>query len=1257
MDTTSRNANLKVLSLNIRGLNQEKKRRSLFKWLKVNDIQICFLQETYSTPEIENQWRNEWGGKAYFVHGTNHARGVMILIKPKLDAEIVNLYHDDIGRVLLMEAKIQDISYKFINIYAPNNEESQLHFYGYLKNFMNKNINPEDKILLGGDFNVIMNPRLDRKGGHHESTLKYRQIINTINAIKFQFELMDVWRQKNAEIKRFTWRKKHPQSVFSRLDYWFISEKLFDSVEKVDILSSFRSDHSGIFIHIKPLPPNMKGRGYWKLNNAYLEEAEYIQGITKCKGDWLLEINDIEDSRLKWEYIKYKVRDFSIAYGIKRSKERKCKERELEDKLHDLEQRVDASSNEEHTNSLQDEIVNVKAELSEIDNYKTEGLILRSRARWYEKGEKSNSYFLKLESRNKIKKSVNKLQRPNGTHTTDPSDILSMQRDFYDTLYTSRHERNKQEIETYLRTVHTPTLNEEDRSQCEGELTLEECKSALNSFAKNKAPGNDGLTIEFYKKFWPILGKLLVKSLNESFRLGELSSSQKQAVITLLDKGKDRTLLKNWRPISLLNTDYKIATKALSNRLKRILPKLIHPDQVGYVQGRNIVENIRTLQDIMAYTKLHNTPGILICIDFEKAFDSLEWNFLEAVMDKFNFGPSFKRWISTIYTDISSCIINNGTTSTGFKLGRGVRQGDPLSPYLFILAVEILSNKIRQNNGISGITINNEEIKLQQYADDTTGILKNTESARTFLSEVETFGSYSGLKLNREKTEGMWLGSNAENKNEPLNISWPTKPLRILGIYHSYDSASCSKYNFEDKINKVRSVINLWKMRNLTLIGRIQIIKTFIISKFLYTCSVITMPRGYIKEINRMIYTFIWKSKTDKLKRSLMVGNIESGGLKTPDLQLMIDASRIKWITRYLSPGKHVWKTTMRSFFMGNGIDLDVLLQSKFKESQISKRDIPAFYTDMLTVWSHIGQTQPLEKDVFLWYNQNITVNNNPVFYPEFYKLGMKYVRDMYDEKCILIPFSKWVRRGLQSSNFMKWAGLISAVSKFKGELSNDQEVTKTPTFVVTLKGTKIPLDKVSSKDVYGNLIILKYGQAITVPKIAKVIELDHQNDETPISWETVYKTAHRSMDTGTRAFQYKFLHDILATNYWLFKWKIRNDTMCGFCEETEENISHLFWDCAHVIRFWKDFREHYCTKINAPELTKNIVFLGTQNILLCDLIFAAKRHIYKCKFQNVLPSLQSFVNKVTFMKQIELQVAKNNNTVHLWTDKWKPLC
>ena len=212
----------------------------------------------------------------------------------------------------------------------------------------------------------------------------------------------------------------------------------------------------------------------------------------------------------------------------------------------------------------------------------------------------------------------------------------------------------------------------------------------------------------------------LINSFKSAFELGELSTSQKQTVITLLDKGKDRTLIKNWRPISLLNTDYKIASKSIANRFKQFLPKLIHHNQTGYIENRNIQENLRAVSDMLYYTKEHNIPGIMISLDFKKAFDSLEHNFLNIVLKKFNFGISFCRWIETFYNNISSCILNDGSTSRYVNIERGVRQGDPLSPYLFILSLEMLAIQIRQASSISGFKTEKEEIKLSLYADDIT---------------------------------------------------------------------------------------------------------------------------------------------------------------------------------------------------------------------------------------------------------------------------------------------------------------------------------------------------------------------------------------------------------------------------------------------------------------------------------------------------------------------------------------------------------
>ena len=189
-----------------------------------------------------------------------------------------------------------------------------------------------------------------------------------------------------------------------------------------------------------------------------------------------------------------------------------------------------------------------------------------------------------------------------------------------------------------------------------------------------------------------MLGELLVVSLNYAFSKGELSISQQRGIIRLLPKKKkDPLYLKNWRPISLLNVDYKIATKALATRLKKVLPSIISNSQTGYLEGRFIGENIRHIADVLQFTLDQNLSGIAVFLDFEKAFDSLEWDFLRKALQAFNLGENFRTWTKVMYKNISSCVINNGFSSPFFTLQRGVRQGCLLSGLLFIIAVELLS--------------------------------------------------------------------------------------------------------------------------------------------------------------------------------------------------------------------------------------------------------------------------------------------------------------------------------------------------------------------------------------------------------------------------------------------------------------------------------------------------------------------------------------------------------------------------------------
>ena len=394
---------------------------------------------------------------------------------------------------------------------------------------------------------------------------------------------------------------------------------------------------------------------------------------------------------------------------------------------------------------------------------------------------------------------------------TDPLIILSEQKRFYQDLYRTKAEAVEinSSINEFLNKLGIPKLSAEQKQTCEGKISIQECENVLDSFRTNKSPGNDGIPIEFYKRCWNLISQPFLESVNESFEKGEMSNSQKQAVITLIEKkGKDRCLIENWRPISLLNVDAKILSKVIATRIKKVLLDIIHHNQSGYVSDRYIGETVRSIFDIMDFTDKENIPGLLIFIDFQKAFDTLEWSYLYKCLEAFNFGDEFIRWVRTFYQNIQSCVINNGTASDYFNLERGVRQGDPLSPYLFTLAVETMAIAIRENVEIKGIKLGEEETKLLQYADDTTAVLSDTNSALALFKLLESFQHLSGLKVNSSKTEGLWIGSLKKNHIKPFGIKWPEEPIKALGVFFTYNQNLLYQKNFKERLEDLKKSIS-----------------------------------------------------------------------------------------------------------------------------------------------------------------------------------------------------------------------------------------------------------------------------------------------------------------------------------------------------------------------------------------------------------------------------------------------------------------
>lgn len=271
----------------------------------------------------------------------------------------------------------------------------------------------------------------------------------------------------------------------------------------------------------------------------------------------------------------------------------------------------------------------------------------------------------------------------------------------------------------------------------------------------NKAPGSDGYPSEWYKTFKQQITPVLLNCFNHTLRTGEAPQSWKEAVISIiLKEGKDKNECSSYRPISVLNVDYKLFASILSRRLESIVPELVDLDQAGFVLNRQTQDNLRRTLQVVSHITSENISAILVSLDAEKAFDSVGWEYLYRVLARFSFKDGFIKCIRALYFSPTARIRVNGHLSQTIHLERGTRQGCPPSPTLFALFIEPLAQAIREDSGIKGTMIRGEEHKICMFADDVLLFITSPDSSiPKLMSLLKKYNLYSGYKLNIQKTQ------------------------------------------------------------------------------------------------------------------------------------------------------------------------------------------------------------------------------------------------------------------------------------------------------------------------------------------------------------------------------------------------------------------------------------------------------------------------------------------------------------------------
>ena len=1168
---------LKVATLNIRGLRNLKKRSAVFRTLRLEKLDVIALQETYLLDSDYDYVKKQWGGMIHQSSGTNRSKGLCTIFHSRFEEKDVQLIFKN-DRMIISSLNVDKNKIFFVNIYSPCIDVEKPAFYDDLQAEIRRHVQVDDDIICLGDFNIAVEDVDTVAGAKHSENIRQclRNFCSTLG-------MADTWRMLHPHEKSHTWSRGNPVSA-RRLDYILIGESLISFLKDSIITSIGFSDHRMVVSTIEFAPFKL-GKGLFKLNASLLEDKDFCHLIVKEIQSTKEDYNEL-NPHLLWEVIKINTKEIAQQYSRFKASEKRNRRGAL---LNFLENSM-GCGNDKQAHIVQ-EITKIKREFEIEELHRVKGAQKRARVRWMEEGEKCTKYFLSLEKSRSNANTVKKLRNNDGGTVTGEEEIVEEIGSYFERVYNQNEKSDEQilnNFQGFVNEVIFPSLSENEVEMCDTPITIDEVAAALKSMKNGSAPGSDGLPVEFYKVFWQHIRSPLMECYNYSFAVDNLSPTEREAVISLIHKGKNlpRDCLSNWRPISLTNVDYKILAKTLSLRLSTVIGDLIGDQQVGFIKGRKISTIHREIDDILEYQRVSRSCGILLALDFKQAFDSINTVFILESLRNFGFGPNFVKWISILNADRLTCVKNGGHISRMFKMNNGVRQGCPISPQLFILAVEVLAQKVIQSNLVNGIKTVEESdpLKIRQYADDTTLFLKDQHDMIRAMSILDEFSTFSGLSLNVNKSFAMV--TDARTETAEINEIRVRDTIKILGLYFSNSkSAGEITANWTSKIDCLLRTLEKWARRDLSILGKLHLIKTFGITQFNFIMQSIALPRSVLEEINRILFRFLWKKRFtnrrafEKVKRKVMCNDLHNGGLKMVDIFNRQNAILLGWAEELLKPDLQPWKKLAGYFFRDLGglsvFKSDVPLK-QFKGAQLISS---SFWKQVLEKWllfsdNDLQGIKSRENPIF--NNNNVRYAGQIIFLPSCIQRGIILAEDVSVQDRIMTKEEFLEKVGTYPRCLLDYNILYNALkNKFNWNALTNQNNG------FSFKGSDI--GSIGRRGFYMTIIEQASPLCINIweRRYGETIDKKH--------WQIV----HSLKESRLKTLAWKILHNIYPTNILLHKMKLKESPSCEFCG-VPDFIEHFFYQCQKVKKLWVEIEKELQSYLNCSiRITEKTVLIG----------------------------------------------------------------
>jgi exonuclease III len=939
-------SSLRFLSANVNGLGDQRKRASLFHSLAVGPWNVVALQETHVADDaaaasylLQGEGPGApWKGQAYWNHGTSASRGVALLLGEHCPLHGVTVgYRDAHGRILRLDALYFGTPISIVCVYAPSERDERPHFFQHLLPLAL----PDDgrPCIVGGDWNCVLDP-LDvvcgGAGTRMHGSWQLRQFQQVAS-------LYDVWRDVNMTATMSTHTASHGSGVSAaRLDRWLLHSSLKHWVLEAATVQHLPGDHTAVSLTLSHHKAPLRGNGSWCLPLHLLADAGYQGRVREAiQAHWAKHpVTPALGHGLRWDHLKQRLYALSFAYSKDLARQRKSQQRALNSCVEICRVQFMAHPSSEAAKAYEEARKQLQAhcEALALKTADTSALL------WQYHGERGSGWFHRLGRESHAPSVITTLSgeaaagQPPPLHDLSTADGRIAGGAVLADFYGGDHPRGlfveepcDEASQHLLLSSIDRTLSPEDTQHAEGPTAgflVSELTDALAALPHSTRPGHDGLPYEFYRVFWPELKEELGRVANEAFQLGVLPPSMRLGLITLLYKGKGLPTdsAASYRPLTMLCCDYKILARAMVQRIVQPLDTVVDLTQTGFLPGRWIGDNTMFHIEEVGYLHRVQNPGCVVFLDFEKAYDRVDRGWLYQCMTAFGFGPRAVAGVRLMLQGTCARVLYNGHHSRTFPVNRGLAQGSPLSPLLYVLIAQPLASRLRklqQVGLIQGITMPDGQCApmSHQHADDTAIHTRSVQDAAYAIEHaVVPFCQASSQRLNRSKSTGLTLGSHTEIEGLDHHTGAVFLPhgqyVRHLGILLGRDMSAAGEELWKRRLAALKRSASIWSKYNLSHLGRVHIAKTVLAAQVYYHATVSPPSAACMKLLEHEVQRFICKKVTladgglpmshpGKVIASLPAAD---GGIGQPDVEVQVRALQAKVAMAAMHPKPRPWK-------------------------------------------------------------------------------------------------------------------------------------------------------------------------------------------------------------------------------------------------------------------------------------------------------------------------------------------------------------